>query len=181
VSIWRRPLSVRVSLTLWYVAAMIVVLGLYAGTVMVFVTNNLSHGLDEQLRGDFQWAAAMAEQRPDGTLTWFDDDRNGGQDSPWLQVWDAFGQLIFRTAVAERNPIPDSKALLAHADHRIVDVATSASPVRILTGQSTIGSQRVVIQVAKSEAPMRREVQHLVLILVLGLPLGVAAAGLGGY
>ena len=39
----------------------------------------------------------------------------------------------------------------------------------------------MVIQVAKREAAMRREFQHLVLILVLGLPIGVAAAGLGGY
>jgi heavy metal sensor kinase len=178
---WRRPMSVRVSLTLWYVAAMIVVLGLYAGGVLIFVSNNLSRGLDEQLRTDFQWAAQMAEQRPDGTLTWFDEDPNGGQDSPWLQVWDALGRPIFRTAVAERNPIPESQALLQHADERIVPVPLDPSTVRVLTGQSTIGRQRVVIQVAKSEAPMRRELQHLVLILVLGLPIGVAAAGLGGY
>ena len=176
-----RPLSVRVSLTLWYVAAMIVVLGLYVTVVLIVVSSNLSRALDDQLRNDFQWAAQMAEQRPDGSLTWFDDDRNGGEDSPWMQVWDAFGHLIFRTAVAERNPIPESRALLMHADQRIVPVPSTTSTIRVLTGQSTIGKQRVVIQVAKREASMRHELKHLVLILVLGLPIGVAAAGLGSY
>jgi heavy metal sensor kinase len=181
MTVWRRPLSVRVSLTLWYVAAMIVVLGLYASGVTFFVSTNLSRALDEQLRNDFQWAAQMAELRPDGTLTWFDDDSSGGDDTPWMQVWDGFGHLIFRTAVAERNPIPESRDLLKRADQRIVPVRSDPSPIRVLTGQSMIGKQRVTIQVAKREASMRQELKHLVLILVLGLPIGVAAAGLGGY
>ena len=46
---------------------------------------------------------------------------------------------------------------------------------------STIAKKPVVIQVAGSEAPLRGEVQSLVLMLVLGLPAGVVAAGLGGY
>jgi heavy metal sensor kinase len=39
----------------------------------------------------------------------------------------------------------------------------------------------VVIQVARSEAAMRDELQRLVLLFVLGLPVAVAIAGLGGY
>ena len=39
----------------------------------------------------------------------------------------------------------------------------------------------VVIQIARSEAPMRQQLSDLAVILVLGLPLGVAAAGFGGY
>ena len=65
---------------------MIVVLTVYAAGVFTFVRSNLSRTLDEQLFGDFQWAAMMADKRPDGSLTWFDADRFGGLDSPWLQV-----------------------------------------------------------------------------------------------
>ena len=39
----------------------------------------------------------------------------------------------------------------------------------------------VVIQIARSEGPMRQQLNDLAVILVLGLPLGVAAAGFGGY
>jgi uncharacterized membrane protein YccC len=64
----RRFRSVRTSLTLWYVGAIVVVLALYAAVVFTFVSRNLSQALDDQLRSDFQWAAAMADQRSDGTL-----------------------------------------------------------------------------------------------------------------
>jgi heavy metal sensor kinase len=39
----------------------------------------------------------------------------------------------------------------------------------------------VAIQVARSEAPMRADLRQLSLVFALGLPLAVAAAGLGGY
>jgi heavy metal sensor kinase len=39
----------------------------------------------------------------------------------------------------------------------------------------------VVIEVARSEASMRRQLTDLVMLMLLGLPLGVAAAGGGGY
>jgi signal transduction histidine kinase len=51
----------------------------------------------------------------------------------------------------------------------------------MLAAESTIGGTPVTIQVARPEAPMLREMRQLGLILLLGLPLGVAIAGLGGY
>jgi heavy metal sensor kinase len=56
-------------------------------------------------------------------------------------------------------------------------------PVRILSRRGKIvqTSKPVVIQVARGEGPMRQQLRDLALVLVFGLPLGVAAAGLGGY
>ena len=58
---WWQTRSLRTSLTLWYVVAMVIVLGLYATVVFLFVSRNLSEALNDRLRGDFQWAARMAE------------------------------------------------------------------------------------------------------------------------
>ena len=80
-----RRLGVRLSLTLWYVGAMVVVLAVYAGCLLVFVNQGASRSLDNRLRGDFRWAAEMAEQRPDGTLSWFEGAAED-EDSPWLQT-----------------------------------------------------------------------------------------------
>lgn len=176
----KRPRSLRLSLTFWYVGAMVIVLGVYVAGVLAFVSRSVSDALDTRLRDDFQWAAEMADHKPDGTLTWFEGDRNS-EDSPWLQVWNAAGQLIFRTSVAERVPIPESEWLAQHAEERIVAVPTPVSIVRILSGRSRIAGKPVVIQVARSEAAMRQEFERLIVILVFGLPFGVAAAGLGGY
>jgi heavy metal sensor kinase len=51
----------------------------------------------------------------------------------------------------------------------------------VLTRRGRIGSKPVIIQVARSEATMREELRQLVLIFVLGLPVAIAVAGLGGY
>ena len=40
---------------------MIVVLAVYAAAVFAFVSRSLSQSLDQRLRGDFHWAAAMVD------------------------------------------------------------------------------------------------------------------------
>jgi heavy metal sensor kinase len=175
------PRSVRFTLTMWYVGAMIAVLGIFAVCLLWFVHQGASRSLDNRLRGDFRWAAEMAEQRADGTLSWFEGSTGLDEDSPWLQVWSMDGQLLFRTAVAERQPIADSGRLAAQAQNRIVIVPTATVPIRVLSGYSNVGGRPVVLQVARSEAGMRRTLRDLILTLVFSLPLAVAAAGVGGY
>ena len=60
----------------------------------------------------------MWEQQPDGSLTWFDaEDIAQDEDNPWLQVWSPSGHhLLFQTAVARRNPLPETAALAADPD-----------------------------------------------------------------
>src|SRR5439155_11318884 len=112
--------SVRFRLTMWYVGAMVVVLAMYAGCLLWFVDAGASRSLDNRLRGDFLWATEMAEQKPNGALTWFEGGTGDDEESPWLQVWNADGELLFRTAIAEREPIAESSALARQADNRIV-------------------------------------------------------------
>jgi heavy metal sensor kinase len=193
VTRWWRSHGVRVQLTLWYVVAMVVVLAVYAAAVFASVSRSLSDSLDQSLRGDFQWAAAMVDQRPDGTVTWSEPDGFGDEDRPWLQVWSQEGQLLYQSAEAKRRPLPQSAKLALQADDKIVAVPTDTVPVRILSRRGKIrlhpqipaaddpASKPTVIQIARGEAPMRQQLRDLALILALGLPVGVAAAGLGGY
>ena len=174
------PRTLRVRLTAWHVAVMVVVLAIYAAAVLLIVTRNASRALDAMLRSDFRWAAGMAERGPDGSLSWFEGDP-WSEESPWLQVWTPEGALIYRTAVARRLPAPESARLLDRADGRIVAVASEPAPFRILGRRTVIGGETVIVQVGRSEALMRQEVRELALVLLLGLPLSVAAAGCGGY
>ena len=179
MSRWPLLRTVRARLTILHVTALLIVLVVYASAVFILVRLNVSNALDERLRGDFRWAAEMAQQQPDGTLFWFDGDDH--LDSPWLQVWSDDRQVLFRTALARRLPMPESQTLARDPADRIVSVLTDTVPFRILTGQVTISERPLVIQVGWSEAAMRQELRELMLMLVLGLPLSVAAAGLGGY
>ena len=176
---WWRSHNLRVRLTLWYVAAMIVVLGVYAAAVVTFVSRNASATLDQRIRGDFQWAAAMVDQTPEGGITWYEDITE--EEGPWLQVWSPEGELLYRNSEALQRPLPQSRDLALQADDSLVALEYPVAPIRVLTRRGRIGEKPVVIQVARSEATMREELRQLVLIFVLGLPLAVALAGLGGY
>lgn len=178
---WWRSHSVRVRLTLWYVGAMVVVLAVYAALVFASVSRNASAALDSRLRGDFQWAAAMIDQTPEGTVTWAEPEDATDEERPWLQVWSPDGQLLYQNFEAQRRPLIETRQLAQRPEDSLVAVEAADAPVRVLTRRGRIGTKPVVIQVARSEAAMRAELRQLVLIFVLGLPVAVAVAGLGGY
>src|SRR6266581_4960348 len=178
---WLRPRRVRVRLALWYVGVMVVVLAVYAGAVFELVRDNVSSGLDDRLRDDFDWASDMLAQRPDGTIAPYDETGEG--DSPWLQVWSLDGRLLYDTPEARRNPVPNGAklAVAAKEEDRIVTIPEVYPPYRVMTGGARIGGRPVLVQVARSEGAIAQNQNQLIYILFLGLPGAVAIAGLGGY
>jgi heavy metal sensor kinase len=203
---WWRSHSVRVRLTLWYVVTMVAVLAVYAAAVLAFIDRSASQALDQQLRRDFQWISAAIYYTPEGALTSNEPEEIVPEEGlPWVQVWHADGRsLLFRNAEALRTPIPQSQSLAAQADGQIVPVPTETAPMRVLSRRGGIcrsvermvvaglcvapeGDEPplspipVVIQVARSETPLRQERSELMLMLALGLPVAVALAGIGAY
>ena len=176
---WWRSHSVRVRLTLWYLAAMVVVLAMYAAVVFVFVSRNASETLNSRLRGDFQWASAMVEQTPEGGITWYEDINE--DESFWLQVWSPDGELLYQNSGAIRSALAGSRDLALRGRGEIAVLDHPVAPVRVLTQRGTIGGTAVIIQVGRSELTMQEGLAQIGLILALGLPLAVAVAGLGGY
>ena len=176
---WWRSHSVRVQLTLWYVAAMTLVLAVYAGATLAYVSRSASQLLNQQLRSDFQWATVMVEQTPEGGVTW--NGEEAIEEHPWLQVWGADGKLLFRNGVALGQP--DVGLDLPNLpDDATVSVATGDGvPLRVLSRRGEIAGNPVVIQVGRSEQAMREQIRTVALILLLGLPVAVATAGIGGY
>jgi heavy metal sensor kinase len=170
-------------LTVWYVAAMMVVLGVYVFGVYSVVSRGVLDALDQQLRRDFQWVAASVFQVETGAFDWNEPEALVAEEGlPWVRVWSADGAtVLFQNSEAERRDIPQAQALAAQADDRTVSVPSAADSDRILTRRGDIGRAPVVIQVARSEAAMLQELRDLQLIFVFGLPLAVALAGLGGY
>ena len=175
---WWRSHSVRVQLTLWYVAAMTLVLALYAGAILAYVGRSASQLLNQQLRSDFQWTTVMVEQTAEGGITWNGEETI--EEHPWLQVWDSHGKLLFRNDVALEQPKVGME-LSNLPDDTIVRTPTGGVPLRVLSRRGEIAGSPVVIQVGRSEEAMRDQIRTVALILLLGLPLAVATAGLGGY
>jgi heavy metal sensor kinase len=187
---------VRVRLTLWYVAVMVVVLAVYAVGVYAFVSRSVSQALDDRLRADFYWAAATVDEGPGGlVMPGPQVDLLLEQEAPWVQVWSDDGrELLLRNGEAMRRPLPETQRLATRGEEAIVSFETSGASMRVMSGRSyvcpcdedpqtgaLIGNRRVTVQVARSEEAMQQQLRDLLLILVLGLPLAVGAAGLGGY
>ncbi len=159
---WWRHRSIRVRLTVWYAAALSAVLAVYAGGVFAFLRHSLSADLDRGLADDREVAEQMLERTPTGAVGWRaepDDDDDEAAAGRWLEVRSPEGTLLY----ARPSGIP--------ADVR----------VRQLTAPYTVDGVPVVIQVARSEEPLRRELRELLVIMGAGLPLAVAIAGVGGY
>jgi heavy metal sensor kinase len=176
---------------------MIVVLGVYAVGVYTFLSRSVSQALDDRLRADFYWAAGTVDEGPDGLVMPVPQvDLLIEEEAPWVQVWSDDGkQLLFINSEAMRRPLPDTQKLAARTDDAIVSFSSGGAPIRVMSGRSyvcpcvvgdpqtgaLIGKRRVTIQVARSEEAMQQQLRDLLLILVLGLPLAVGIAGLGGY
>jgi heavy metal sensor kinase len=89
--------------------------------------------------------------------------------------------MLLSNEEARRRPIPDAQTLAQQGGDRSAAFIAGTVPVRVLSRPSYIRNRRVVIQVARSELPMRESLRDLAAILILGLPIAVAIAGLGGY
>jgi heavy metal sensor kinase len=184
--------SVRVRLTLAYVAAIMVVIGIYGVVIYASVRGNLSKALDAQLRADFEWPHSMLQMSESLAKALLRGDVNELNQSglaegetagsPWLQFWTENGdRKLFKTYEARSHTIDDAQRLATMADGSIVTVANMIPPYRILTGKRKFGDVTLVIQVAVSEGPMRQYLGELLVVMLLGLPLAAAIAGLGGY
>ena len=179
---WWHSHNVRLRLTVWYVVAMVAVLAVYAGAVYAFVSRSVSESLDERLRADFFWAAATVDESPEGLIMSTPQVDLLLEEEPWVQVRSADGrELLLSNAEARRRPIGGTEALAAVGQDRIVSFDVGGVPMRVLSRRSYIGQRPVTVQVGRSEEPMWEQLRELVLVLVLGLPLAVGVAGLGGY
>ena len=186
---WWRSHSLRVRLTIWYAGTMVVVLAVYVGIVYSFLRRDMMDTLDEQLRRDFAWASATVDYTVDGGFEWTDPEIVVGDDAPWVQVWSRDGsQLLVSSAEARRRPIAASQALVARAEERVVALPTNEATVRVLTGRGAFQMRRgavadvpYVLQVARPDTAMWTRLGELTALLAFGLPLAVAAAGVGGY
>jgi len=183
VSSWWRSHSLRMRLTLWHVAAMVIVLAVYMTAIYVVVANGASRALDEQIRHDFVQAASIIDREPDGRYSFMPGEEALAEELPWVKVWSADGeQLLTLNIEAQRRPLPAAQDLAKHASSdRFVSLPSEPVPIRILTGRQQIYGEPVVIQVGRSEATMRRNLRDLLFVLIVGLPLAVSVAGFGAY
>jgi two-component system OmpR family sensor kinase len=183
---WWRRRSLKLRLTLWYAAATIAVLALFAFGVFEVVEHRLAAELDRQLRIDFDLIEAQLDADANGKVLWLVRGAHGDEGfarlSAWFEVWSEDKQLLFRHwPVPEseiRQPLPPPVApSLRFATVELEDELY----VRVMERPARVRERGVIVRVLRDESDMRRTLREIFDVFLLVAPLAALVASLGGY
>lgn len=173
--------SIRIRLTAWYAIVLSLMLIAYATTTFVAVRHEFVEQFDEQLHHDFETAEGFLAPTTDGRIAWSGDghhdpdyDEDRGSD-----VWLASGEQVYRSGAS--TALPPVALAGTTAQPRYESIAASGRRWRTLTGTSLVGGRAVVLRVSRAETRLRTQLWEVLVVLVLGLPVVVVLAGVGGY
>lgn len=174
------PKSVRARLTLWYLGALAIVLLAYATLVYALVRSQLAAEFDRHLHRDYEIATQSLSFGSDGAIAWR-EPRHLNEDAvleakPMIEVYDAAGALVFRRGAAG---VPESLRLPAPqgATWGYRSVSIGSARLRLLEARLEVEADRYAVRIARSAAPLDRELGALLAWLALGLPVALALAG----
>jgi heavy metal sensor kinase len=179
---WRRVApSIRVRLTGWYAAVLTVMMIVYATATFVAVRHEFLEQLDDQLHDEFETAEAQLTRTADGRVMWNTDQHQDPDSSEAriYEIWSATGDQIHRSGASAALP-PVALASIG-STNRFETISAGGGRWRALTGPVTVGGHAVVLRVSRSEERLRTQLWEILVVLVLGLPLVVVLAGVGGY
>ena len=155
----------------------------YATATYVAVRHEFLEQLDGQLHDDFETAEGLLTWMPDGRVAWVGDrhlDPDDDEVRIVYEVWSSSGEQIHRSGTSAQ--LPPVALASAGVRYRYDTVAANSERWRTLTAiTTTIGGHAVVLRVSRSEERLRGQLREILVVLVLGLPLVVVLAGVGGY
>jgi heavy metal sensor kinase len=162
-------------------AVLFVMLVVYATATFFAVRHEFFEQLDDQLHDDFETAEEFLMPSSDGRVVWSGDRHHdpGDEAERAADVWAADGARIFQSGTTAALPPVVPTAVTTTPRYESIDVR--GHRWRTLSGTSLVGGRSVVLRVARSEDRLRTQLWEILVVLVLGLPLIVALAGVGGY
>jgi heavy metal sensor kinase len=95
------------------------------------------------------------------------------------EVWSASGEQVHRSGAA--TALPPLALAATSTSYRYETVTAGGERWRTLAAPVTIGGHTVVLRVSRSAERVREELSEVLAVLILGLPLVVALAAVGGY
>jgi heavy metal sensor kinase len=173
--------SIRVRLTRWYAVVLALMLVVYAAVTFAAVRYEFIEQLDAQLHDEFETAEGFLAPAPGGGIAWSGDRHHDSDydEDRGTDVWAADGGQIARSGASAA--LPPVAVGATSAQSRYESIVVNDRRWRTLTGAALVGGRSVVLRVARSEERLRAQLREVLIVLVLGLPLVVALAGIGGY
>jgi len=170
--------SLRARLTTWYAVALTALLLVYATATYLAVRHQFREQLDQQLHEDLETAQEALWPTPSGAVEWSGPrHQSDGDDAPSYEVWSTDGQRLHRSGSFSALP----PAVSAVGSARYDTAVARGEEWRSLTASTTVGDRHVVLRVARSEEQLQHQLGEVLMVLMLGLPLVVALAGVAGF
>ncbi len=180
-----RPRNVRSRLTLWYVLVLAGLLALYAGVASLFLFLSLREDFDQNLLQDVETVEGMLTKEPNGGVSLHSSHPGAAEPriGHFIEVWSPQGSLLYRSAELQDQtlggpPGPDEGL---HDPSPSTMRLPNGTRVRLASSVYHIEDQRVVLRVAYSEEGLWRELGEFGEVLLLGFPIALLLAGVGGY
>ena len=180
-----RPRNVRSRLTLWYVLVLASLLALYAGVASFFLFLSLREDFDQNLLQDVETVEGMLTKEPNGGVSLHSSHPGAAEPriGRFIEVWSPQGSLLYRSAELQDQTLGDPPG----PDEGLHDPSPSTTRlpngtrVRLASSVYHVEDRRVVLRAAYSEERLWRELGEFGQVLLLGFPIAVLLAGLGGY
>jgi len=180
-----RPRNVRSRLTLWYVLVLASLLALYAGVASFFLFLSLREDFDQNLLQDVETVEGMLTKEPNGGVSLHSSHPGAAEPriGRFIEVWSPQGSLLYRSAELQDQtlggpPGPDEGL---HDPSPSTTRLPNGTRVRLASSVYHVEDRRVVLRAAYSEERLWRELGEFGQVLLLGFPIAVLLAGLGGY
>jgi len=180
-----RPRNVRSRLTLWYVLVLASVLALYAGVASLFLFLSLREDFDQNLLQDLETVEGMLTKESNGGVSLHSSHPGAAEPriGHFIEVWSPQGSLLYRSAELQDQTLGGPPG----SDEGLYDPTPSTTQlsngtrVRLASSVYQVEDQRVVLRVAYSEEGLWRELGEFGEVLLLGFPIALLLAGVGGY
>ncbi len=178
-----KPLGVRLKLTLWFVGVLLVVLAVNTAWTAALLWRDFGEALEHHLDEDYQVAVQMLERRDAGVAWRGNPDADPGYQGGvrrWVEVWSPDGRQLFRRGAPDAAALQD--ALLPPTPQGAAHVVLSpAGRLRVISRAFDLDGMPVVVRVARTERSEWEDLKPTVVALLLGIPLALVVAGIGGY
>lgn len=179
--------NVRTRLTVWYVAVLAAVLVIYGGVSSTVLLLQLRGEMDRLATEDFETVEGFLSIGPNGQVVM----RNDYHDHPYpaemqqrlMEVWSGDGRLLYHNELLGGRALgspPEPGEGVPSWTHRSIRLS-DGTPVRVISKRHSLEGLPTLIRVGFSEQPLWERFWQTLIGLIVGLPLALGLAGVGGY
>lgn len=178
--------SIRLRLTVWYLAILALGLALFGiaswFAMRVSAFRTIDEELEDRIRGVEKFMQLqIASLSPVEIRDEFREHSVLGPGGDLFQVCDEKGQWLYRSAVLENSQVPIRLPGEVGTEPVYENLNVQGVPVRFATGRVVVNEYPYTIQVAAPLREFNAALERFRLILWLSVPALLVAAGLGGY